>query len=140
MAELKTKPNDAPVAAFIAAIDDERRRADCLRIIDIMQSLTASPPQMWGTGIVGFGKSYYLYDSGHGGDWFLVGFASRKAALTIYLMSGLAAHEALLTRLGKHKTGKGCLYLKSLADVDEKILRALIKESIAKTKARYPGQ
>jgi hypothetical protein len=131
MAELKTRPTDASVDEFIAAIADGQRRDDCRRVLELMCEVTGHEPRMWGSSIVGFGNYHYRYGSGHEGEWFLAGFSPRKADLTIYLLPGLDRLRPQLARLGKHKSGKGCLYLRRLADVDLIVLRELIVESIA---------
>lgn len=131
MAELKTKKTTASVEDFLNAIADPQRRHDCWTLAALMQEVTQSPPSMWGDAIVGFGTYHYKYASGREGDWPVVGFASRKQDLTLYIMSGFDQYEALLSRLGKHKTGKACLYVKRLADVDMAVLRELVERSVA---------
>jgi hypothetical protein len=128
---LKTQPTRASVAAFLNAIPDGDRRADCRRLAQIMRGATRARARMWGTDIVGFGNHHYRYDSGREGDWFLVGFSPRKAAITIYLLGGFDRHPPLLRRLGKHKAGRGCLYVKQLADVDLGVLTEIIEVSVA---------
>jgi hypothetical protein len=130
-AKLKTQPNDASVVSFMDGIADERRRKDAFAVLALMKKITKAEPKMWGGSIVGFGVRRYRYASGRELDWFLTGFSPRKAALTLYLMSGLAAHSALLKSLGNHKTGKGCLYIRDLEGIDKPTLTALIRESIA---------
>ncbi len=125
MAELKTKRTEASVEEFISEIADDCRREDCLALVRIMRQATRSEPRMWGTSIVGFGEYHYKYASGREGDWFLAGFASRKRDLTIYIMAGFERSEALLMKLGKHNTGKCCLYVKRLREVDPEIRTAL---------------
>ena len=135
MAELKTKKNEASVEGFLNSITDEQRRADCFAVAELMKKVTKAAPKMWGTSIVGFGEYHYKYASGHEGDSCLVGFASRKEALVLYLMMGRdETFNELLSQLGKYKSGKGCLYIKKLADVDLKVLQALIKCSLTNTK------
>jgi hypothetical protein len=132
MAELKTKPTAASVEAFLDAIADEGRRRDCRTILKIMKRATGSPPKMWGKSIVGFGSYHYRYATGREGDWFVVGFSPRKQDLTLYLMgAGFTGYGALLKKLGQHKTGRACLYLKRLADVDLDALRELVEASVA---------
>lgn len=131
MAELKTKPTNEDVHAFINSIADEQKRQDSQAILALMQEATGAEPQMWGDSIVGFGHYHYKYASGREGDWFLTGFAPRKQNLTLYIMAGFEQYNTLLARLGKHKTGKSCLYLKRLADVDRDILRELVRQSAA---------
>ena len=129
MAELKTKPSDASVEAFLDRIDDERKRQDSYTILTIMQEVTGAKAKMWGDSIVGFGSYHYKYASGREADWMLVGFSPRKQNLTLYIMSGFEQYDDLLQRLGKHSTGKGCLYIKKLQDVDLATLRELVRRS-----------
>jgi hypothetical protein len=129
MAELKTKPTKRSVSAFVAAIDDEGVRRDCRQLVKIMGQATRSRPKMWGKSIAGFGRYRYQYASGRSGEWFLTGFAPRKRDLTLYLTSGFDGSGTLLKAPGKHKTGRGCLYLKSLDEVHLPTLRKLIVQS-----------
>jgi hypothetical protein len=129
--KLKTQANDASVAAFLDEIADEGRRKDALAVLALMKKVTKTEPKMWGGSIVGFGDRHYQYASGRAIDWFLMGFSPRKAALTLYFMSGLEPLSARLKDLGKHKTGKGCLYIQSLEDVDKSTLTVLIQDSFA---------
>ena len=134
MAERKTKPNGLDVVAVLNGIPDEQQRQDCFTIVDLMRNVTMAEPRMWGSSIVGFGDTHYTYASGRSGDWFLVGFAPRKQNLTLYISSdGLDRYAALLQRLGKHSTGKGCLYIKRLAEVAIATLRAILARSGART-------
>jgi hypothetical protein len=126
MAELKTKKGDGSVAEFLAAVADPRRRADAEAACALMTEATGAEPAMWGTSIVGFGTYHYRYATGREGDWPAVGLSPRKQALTIYLSAGFDAYEELLGRLGPHSTGKSCLYVKRLADVDQGVLRELV--------------
>ena len=128
MAELKTKQNDASVEKFLAKQKDPQVRADCQALVDMMSKATGEPPRMWGGSIVGFGNWHYVYESGRTGDWFQTGFSPRKQSLTLYLMVGFAGREALLSTLGRHSTGVGCLYIKRLSDVHMPTLRTLIKK------------
>ena len=130
MAELKTKANKASVDKFLKGIQDEQKREDCFKIVDIMKKAAKAEPQMWGTSIVGFGSYHYKYASGREGDWFLVGFSPRKQNLTLYIMSGFDEYNSLLKKLGKHATGKSCLYIKRLEDVDMKVLKELVTRSV----------
>lgn len=130
MAELKTKATNASVDKFLASVKDPERRQDCLTVTKIMQQVTKAPPKMWGSSIVGFGDYTYRYESGRELDWFLVGFSPRKEALTLYLMPGSLDFSQALGNLGKYKTGKACLYIKSLADVDQRALKTLVQESV----------
>lgn len=131
MAELKTKKNTASVEKFLNNVADEQRRKDCFRLLEIMKAETKAEPAMWGTSIVGFGGHQYKYESGRELEWFLVGFAPRKQDLTLYIMGGLERYPSLMKKLGKHKTGKSCLYIKKLEDVDLSTLKQLIKQSLA---------
>lgn len=131
MAELKTTPNDGSVRDFLNALDDDRKREDSFRLLEMMSAITDAPPKLWGPSIIGFGTYRYVYESGRDGDWFQVGFSPRKAALTLYIMSGFSRCGELLERLGKYKTGKSCLYIKRLSDVDEAVLEELIRASVA---------
>lgn len=128
-AELKTKKTDVSVSGFIDSIKDERRREDCRKIASIMEKATGAKPKMWGSSVVGFGDYHYKYESGRENDWFVMGFSPRKEALTLYFMTGTQPYAALLQKLGKHKTGKGCLYIKSMDDVDIKVLSELATRS-----------
>lgn len=136
MAELKTKLNDASVDDFLAAYPEETRK-DCYEILKMMKSATRAEPKMWGTSIVGFGSYHYKSErSRQEGDWPLVGFSPRKQNLTIYIMTGFDRYSTQLKKLGKHSLGKGCLYIKRLSDVDKKVLKELITESVKVMKAR----
>lgn len=134
VAELKTQKTDASVSQFINAIDDDRRRKDCKAIAAMMQKMTRSKPAMWGTSIVGFGRFEYVDRARQTHQWFQCGFSPRKAALTLYLMGGYPKDAASLKRLGKVKTGGGCLYIKSLDDVNVPALRSTIAQSIRRVK------
>ncbi len=136
MAELKTKPTDQSVADFLNAIPDEQKRADAFAIVKLMKQVTRTEPVMWGS-IVGFGRYHYKYASGREGDSMLVGFSPRKQNLTLYLMLGAGNYSDLLKKLGKHKTGKGCLYINKLADVDIPTLKELMKQSVKRLKTMY---
>lgn len=137
--ENKTKQTRASVDKFIGSIKDEKIRNDCFRIIKIMESVTKEPPKMWGASIVGFGTYHYKYKSGHEGDFFLTGFSPRKQNLTLYIMSGFSKYSELLEKLGKHKTGKSCLYIKSLDDININNLKKMISESVKYMKKKYPA-
>lgn len=138
--ELKTKQTTKSVTAFLATIEDADRRRDCRTVLAIMKSITKATPKMWGTNMVGFGTYRYVYASGQEGDWPLTAFAPRKQNLTVYIMPGFARYPALMKKLGKFKIGKSCLHLKSLDDVHLPTLKALIKESVAFMKRRYPSR
>ena len=131
MAELKTKKNKASVEKFLNSVADEERRKDCFSVLEIMKQVTKAEPAMWGPSIVGFGSRQYKYPSGRELDWFLVGFAPRKQDLTLYIMPGVERYPTLMKKLGKHKTGKSCLYIKKLDDVNLPTLKQLIKRSVA---------
>ncbi len=135
MAEIKTKPTDVNVEGFLNSIADETRRADCFTVLELMKKATKTEPKMWGPSIVGCGEYRYKYASGREGDWMQVGLASRKDALVLYGIGHDEKFEELSAKLGKYKSGKGCLYIKKLADVDLKVLQTLIKSSVTgKTK------
>jgi hypothetical protein len=137
MTEPKTRPTDESVERFLDDISDEHRREDCRTIARIMKKVTKSRPTMWGASIVGYGSYHYRYESGREGDWFLTGFSPRKQSLTLYIMSGFTRYDGLLARLGKYKTGKSCLYIKRLEDVDLAVLETLIRESVAHLKKTH---
>jgi hypothetical protein len=137
MKENKTKVTDASVESYLAAIADESRRKDCEALTKLMTKATKQPPKMWGSSIVGFGSYHYKYASGHEGDSCLTGFASRKTDITLYLVADFPGHEELLAKLGKHKRGKSCLYIRHLSDVDPKVLEQLIVDSVAERKRHY---
>ncbi len=140
MAENKTKPTTISVPAFLDACADEVRRAVAKALAKLMQKVTGNKPSMWGPSIVGFGSHHYIYESGREGDMLIVGFSPRKAANVLYGTIGFAGADALLAKLGKCTTGKGCLYIKKLADVDVKVLETLIKKAVAATRARHAKQ
>ena len=137
MADLKTKRTDASVDAFLKGVVDDTRRQDCLTLLRIMKQAVGAEPKMWGSSMVGFGSYHYKYASGREGDWFLTGFAPRKQDLTLYIMAGFGHSEALLANLGKYKTGKSCLYIKRLADVDLTVLKELISASVKHMKQTH---
>jgi hypothetical protein len=137
MAELKTKPTSTSVAAFLEAIDNPSRADDARTIKALMERLTGEKPKMWGPSIVGFGNYHYKYDSGHEGDFFITGFSPRKKALTLYIMPGFGRYDGLMARLGKYKTGKSCLYINKLSDVDMDVLEELIASSYAWMRENY---
>lgn len=136
MADNKTKPSKSSVAAFIDGLTDPTMRADAKALVRLMQSAVGEKPQMWGPSIIGFGSYHYRYDSGREGDMPLIAFSPRKAATVLYSMTGSSDCRALLPKLGKHTTGKGCLYIKKLADVDQQVLEALVVKSVAAMRAR----
>lgn len=129
MSENKTRPNNASVTSFLEAIDDDIKKQDCFTLLELMKKITGQPPVMWGPSIIGFGSYHYKYDSGREGDMLLTGFSPRKQNLTLYIMAGFDKYENLMQKLGKHKTGKSCLYIKHLSDVNISVLTELIKAS-----------
>ena len=129
---LKTKPTQVSVDSFIKSIEDTERRKDCQTLLRLMKTASKSEPKMWGSSIVGFGTYHYKYASGHEGDTCIIGFSPRKSALTLYLSSGFEPFKDVLRRLGRHKAGKGCLYIKSLEDVDESALTELLSKAAAR--------
>ncbi len=138
MAENKTKATNVSVESYLSSIEGESRRKDCEVLTKLMSKVTKQEPKMWGTSIVGFGSYHYKYESGREGDAPLAGFSSRKGDITLYLASGFPGQEELLAKLGKHKTGKGCLYIRKLSDVDLKTLEQLIVESHAERRHNHP--
>ena len=138
MAELKTQQTEASVDVFLDAVADPQKREDARKIRTMMERVSGEPARMWGPSIVGFGRYHYKYDSGHEGEWARTGFSPRAGALTVYIMGGFPRHQALMDRLGKYKTGKSCLYLKRLSDVDESVLEALVAESLDHMREAYP--
>ena len=134
MAELKTKKTEASVGDFLNKIKDEDTRRDCFEIVKMMKQATRSDPKMWGSSIIGFGSRRLKYASGRELDWMLTGFSPRKANITLYILTGFEKQIALLKKLGKYSTGKGCLYIKKLKDVDTKVLKELISESVQTVK------
>ena len=137
MAENKTKATRSSVDAYIDSIDDESRRKDCEALARLMARATKQKPKMWGTSIVGFGSYHYKYESGREGDSCLAGFSSRKGDISVYLMASFPGHDGLRARLGKHRMGKACLYIRKLGDVDLKVLEQLVSGSAAEVKRRY---
>ena len=130
MSEPKTKPTDESVEEFLDAVDHPQKKADSFELLKIMKEVTQEEPIMWGTSIIGFGSYHYRYASGREGDWPIVGFSPRKRSLTVYLTPGLDEIGDLLGKLGKHRVGKGCLYINKLSDVDTDVLKEIIKKSI----------
>ena len=133
----KTVETDADVNAFIDSIENTRRREDAGRLLELLGEITREPPRMWGSSIVGFGSYHYKYASGREGDSPRVGFSPRKQNLAVYIMPGFADFGELLAKLGKHRTGKSCLYLNKLDDVDVDVLEEILRESVAEMKRRY---
>lgn len=130
MAELKTKATDSSAEDFLHQIKDEETRQDCLAIAKLMTQVTRAKPKMWGTSIIGFGTRRLRYPSGRELDWMVLGFSPRKGKITLYLPGSLEDQAPLLKKLGKHTVGKGCLYLKKLKDVDPKVLKDLLSQSV----------
>jgi hypothetical protein len=134
MAQPKTQKTDASVEGFLNAVENERRRADSFALLELMREVTGEEPAMWGTSIVGFGTYSYQYASGREGEWMQVGFSPRKRNLTLYIMPGFDGYQSLLEKLGKYRTGKSCLYINKLDDVDLPTLRELIRQSVVHVK------
>lgn len=139
MATLKTKVTEQTVDAFLNKIDDETVRADSHALVKLMKKVTGSPGKMWGSSIVGFGQYHYKYDSGHEGDMCQTGFSPRKQNFSLYLMAGAPGQAELLKKLGKHKAGKGCVYVKKLADIDLGVLESMIRNCVEYMKKKYPA-
>lgn len=136
MAELKTKKTEQSVEEFLNAVADENVRDNCFALVKLMTKVTGEAPRMWGPGIVGFGQYHYRYESSHEGDMCLAGFSPRKQNITLYVTPDTAA---TMEKLGKHKTGKGCIYIKRLEDIDTKVLSKLIERSVTNIKKQYPS-
>jgi Domain of unknown function (DU1801) len=138
MAELKTIPTGQSVDQLLDQIEDERKRKDSYKLLELMKQATNLEPRMWGDSMIGFGSYHYKYKSGHEGDSFLTGFSPRKQNLVLYIMPGFEAYDELLKRLGKFTTGKSCLYIKRLEDVDQDVLKELVKLSVKRMAKMYP--
>ncbi|MDK2769632.1 MAG: DUF1801 domain-containing protein [Sphingomonas sp.] len=138
MAEIKTKPTPVDVGAFIDAVENPVRRDDAKRVCAMLERITGEPPKMWGPSIIGFGSYHYRYDSGHEGDMCRLGFSPRKAELVLYILTGEPDEAEKLARLGKHKTGKSCLYIKKLADVDMAVLEEIASDALSYMDSKYP--
>ena len=140
MAELKTRPTNASVSDFLDGVEDDERRKDCKAVVKIMQKATGAKPKMWGPSIVGFGSQRFKYASGRELDWPLAAFSPRKKDLTVYLMPGFERYHDLMKSLGKHSTGKSCLYIKRLSDIDLKVLQTLVEDSVKRgQEGRWPA-
>ena len=139
MAELKTKQTDASVEEYLDTIADPGRRADCAAICALMKKVTKFEARMWGPSMVGFGSYHYRYKTGHEGDAFRAGFSFRKPEIVVYIADGFESREELLQQLGKHRTGKVCVYFKRLSDIDVGVLERLVKASVAEMRKRYPS-
>ena len=135
----KTQPNNLSVSDFINQVEPEQKRKDCLAIAEMMRQATQAEPKMWGDSMIGFGEYHYKYASGREGDWFLTGFAPRKQNISLYIMAGFKRYEELMSKLGKYKTGKSCLYINKLADVDEGVLKELIQLSACYVEENQSG-
>ena len=138
MSDVKTKKNEASVEGFLKSVENEKRREDSFVVLDLMKEVTGEEPTMWGTSIVGFGTYHYKYASGREGDWMKVGFSPRKKNLTLYIMDGFSSYDSLLDKLGKYSTGKSCLYINKLEDVDQVILKELVKQSVTTMSGASP--
>lgn len=137
MTENKTKESDASVDAFLDAVENDERRGDCKTLLNLMAEVTGSEPRMWGTSLVGFGRYHYRYASGREGDWFITGFSPRKKALTLYIMPGFDGYDELMGRLGKHTSGKACIYVRRLDDIDLAVLKEVVLASALHMRAQY---
>lgn len=138
-ADNKTKPTKKDVTDFLKQVEPEQKRKDCLAILEMMRQATEAKPKMWGDSMIGFGEYHYKYASGREGDWFLTGFAPRKQNISLYIMAGFKRYEELMSKLGKYKTGKSCLYINKLADIDEAVLKELIQLSANYVKENQSG-
>jgi hypothetical protein len=136
--EPKTKPTGVSAKDYVEAVDDEQQRADAQKISAMMERLSGHPPKMWGPSIIGFGSYHYRYDSGREGEMCRIGFSPRKGQTVLYLIDGFEGQPELMARLGKHKTGKSCLYVKRLSDIDEVVLEQLCVKSLAWMAEKYP--
>jgi len=137
MSDMKTVPTSADVVKFLKSVENVRRRDDSLEVLELMKEVTGEKPVLWGPSIVGFGKYHYKYDSGREGDFLITGFSPRKQSLTLYIMPGFDKYAGLMSRLGKHKTGKSCLYINKLEDIDREVLRELIDLSYKYMREKY---
>lgn len=137
MAANKTIPTSKSAIDFINSLEDRNKKSEALHLLKIMKDITKKEAVMWGDSLIGFDEYHYKYNSGREGDFFMTGFSPRKTALTVYIMTGFNRHEELMSKLGKYKTGKSCLYIKKLADIDESVLKALIEESVKAMRNKY---
>lgn len=133
----KTVPTELSVLDYLEAIENPQRKEDCIRIHDMMKEITGKEPKMWGTSIVGFGTYHYKYESGREGNMLMTGFSNRKQSITLYILGGLKKRTEQLEKLGPHKTGKSCLYIKKLADIDINVLKKMIEEDFAHVQDKY---
>ena len=138
MSDVKTKKNEASVEGFLKSVENDKRREDSFVVLDLMKEVTGEKPTMWGTSIVGFGSYHYKGASGREGDWMKVGFSPRKQNMTLYIMDGFDSYDSLLQKLGKYKTGKSCLYINKLEDVDQTVLRKLVQQSFKSMSGEFP--
>lgn len=138
MAKNKTTETKESVDDYLKAIKDKKRREDCSALVDLIRKAAGFEPKMWGTGIVGFGIYHYKYESGHEGSAPLAAISSRASAISLYLSSNFDKREELLSKFGKHKTGKACIYIKNLQDIDTKVLGEMVKKSVEHTRKKYP--
>lgn len=136
-AKIKTTVNDGDVLAFLQGVAHEQKRADSLAVLELMREVTGQEAKMWGDSIIGFDRYKYKYDSGHGGEFFKVGFSPRKQNLTLYIMPGFERYPELMAQLGKYKTGRSCLYLNKLSDINLDVLKELVRESMVYMNAKY---
>ena len=136
MADIQTKKNDASAVDFLNAVENEKRKEDSFAVLELMKKITNAEPNMWGPSIIGLGHYHYKYASGRENDWFLTGLSPRKQSLTLYIMNGFTRYDEILSRLGKYKTGKSCLYINKLEDIDMKVLEELITASVHFLKSR----
>ncbi len=132
MSYLQTKENDANVVAFLSAIEEDVKKQDCLKLVESLERISGFKAKMWGNKMVGFGNYTYKTKAGKEGEWFLIGFSPTKSTISLHLMFGLEDESVLLEKLGKHKLGKGCLYIKTLSDIDESILEKIMVNTIAR--------
>lgn len=137
MAEPKTKPQKRGVSAYVNAIEDPDRRRDVRRVMKMMREVTGAKPVLWGGSMIGYGSYHYTYASGREGDWFLTGLSSRKSALTLYVMAGFSSYDTLMKKLGRFRTGKSCLYLRRLDDIDFDVLTLLVERSVRYLQKKY---
>jgi len=135
--DVKTKKNEGDVEAFLDSVDNEKRVADCRAVMKMMKRVTGKAPKMWGSSIIGFDEYHYVYDSGREGDWPITGLSPRKQSLTLYIMPGFDRYDDLMKKLGKHKTGKSCLYINRLEDVNMDVLEELVRESVEYMRNKY---
>ena len=136
-AQNKTVQNKSSVKVFLRSLDNAKRREDCVAVMDIMESITGEAPAMWGTSIIGFGSYHYLYESGREGDMCMIGLSPRKQSLVLYIMAGFGDYDELLTKLGKFKTGRACLYVNKIEDIHLPTLKKLIRASFRHMKKKY---